>query len=770
MPLGFILQPTYRIESNRAVVHLYGKLESGESFLVRDDRERPHFWIPAADAERAAGLGARIVRSDTEPRTLDRRPVVRVEIDTPQHAPPLRDHLQAQGIECFEADVRFAYRYLIDRGIRGTLKIDGEERPGNGVDVVFENPRIEPAGWTPDLSVLSLDIETDLRASTLYSIGLSGCGADEVLIYRPNGDTPSNATGYRSERELLRAFVRRIRELDPDILTGWNVVGFDLAVLARIAGARGVRLTLGRGTEPLRVRQDGTARGRSQAVLPGRVVLDGIDLLRGAFIKMESYSLNAVAQTVLGKGKKITGSDRAAEIARRWRDDPLALADYNLVDAQLVIEILDRLRLLPLTVERSTLTGMPPDRVSASVASFDFLYLSELSKRGRVAPLARNRDELEEQGGGHVLDPQTGLHHNVLLFDFQSLYPSVVRTFNIDPLGMIEAGWDDDPIEAPNGATFARSAGILPGLLDELAPRRAAAKLAGDDVKSQAIKILMNSFYGVLGTSSCRFALPGLANAITGFGREILLWSKARFETLGFEVLYGDTDSLFVASGTADPVKAANLADELAQRLNDELAAHVWKHWGVESRLVLEFERLYLRLLLPEAKHRGGGGARKRYAGLVQTDTGTEVVLTGLEAVRRDWTTLARRAQRNLFERLFHDRDVTVYLRRLVADLRRGAFDDELVYRKTLRRKLDSYTVTTPPHVAAARKLRDPAPRVVRYYITVNGPEPTSQHSSAIDYEHYVQKQVRSIAEPVLGILGLDFDQVIGDDTQLRLF
>jgi DNA polymerase-2 len=307
-------------------------------------------------------------------------------------------------------------------------------------------------------------------------------------------------------------------------------------------------------------------------------------------------------------------------------------------------------------------------------------------------------------------------------------------------------------------------------LLDELAPRRAAAKLAGDDVKSQAIKILMNSFYGVLGTSSCRFALPGLANAITGFGREILLWSKARFETLGFEVLYGDTDSLFVASGTADPVKAANLADELAQRLNDELAAHVWKHWGVESRLVLEFERLYLRLLLPEAKHRGGGGARKRYAGLVQTDTGTEVVLTGLEAVRRDWTTLARRAQRNLFERLFHDRDVTVYLRRLVADLRRGAFDDELVYRKTLRRKLDSYTVTTPPHVAAARKLRDPAPRVVRYYITVNGPEPTSQHSSAIDYEHYVQKQVRSIAEPVLGILGLDFDQVIGDDTQLRLF
>ena len=769
MPLGFILQPTYRVESNRPVVHLYGKLASGESFLIRDDRERPHFWIRAADAKRAAGLGARI-DEDTRRRTLDRRPVARVAIDTPQQAPALRDRLQTAGIECFEADIRFAYRYLIDRGIRGTLRIEGEERPGNGVDVVFENPHIEPAEWTPDLSVLSLDIETDPRARTLFSIGLSGCGADEVLIYRPDGDTPPNASGYRSERELLRACVRRIRELDPDILTGWNVVGFDLAVLSRIAGACGVRLTLGRGTESLRVRDSGTVRGPSQAVVPGRVVLDGIDLLRGAFIKMESYSLNAVAQTVLGKGKTITGSDRAAEIERRWRDDPAALADYNLVDAQLVLEILEALRLIPLTVERSALTGMPLDRVAASVASFDFLYLSELSKRGLVAPLARNRDELEEQSGGHVLEPQTGLHRNVLLFDFQSLYPSIVRTFNIDPLGLIEACRDDDPIEAPNGATFARTAGILPGLLDELAPQRAAAKQAGDEVKSQAIKILMNSFYGVLGAAGCRFALPGLANAITGFGREILLWSKARFETLGFDVLYGDTDSLFVASGAPDPQEAVNRAGELARQLNDELAAHVRDRWRVESRLVLEFERLYLRLLLPTVKHGGGGGARKRYAGLVQTETGDEVVLTGLEAVRRDWTTLARRAQRDLFERLFRDRDVSAYLRSLVADLRRGVFDNELVYRKTLRRRLDSYTATTPPHVAAARKLPGPAPRVVRYYITVNGPEPAAQRCSAIDYEHYVQKQVRSIAEPVLGILGLDFDRVIGDDTQLRLF
>ena len=211
MPLGFILQPTYRIESNRPVAHLYGKLASGESFLIRDDRQRPHFWIPAAEAERARGLGAVVLADRPALESLDRRSLARIELDTPQQAPPLRDRLRAQGIECFEADVRFAYRYLIDRGIRGTLEIEGSEHPGNGVDVVFENPRVEPARWIPELKVLSLDIETDPRARTLYSIGLSGCGADEVLIYRPHGGAPSNACAFRSERDLLSAFVCRVR-------------------------------------------------------------------------------------------------------------------------------------------------------------------------------------------------------------------------------------------------------------------------------------------------------------------------------------------------------------------------------------------------------------------------------------------------------------------------------------------------------------------------------------------------------------------------------
>src|SRR5206468_4894541 len=158
--------------------------------------------------------------------------------------------------------------------------------------------------------------------------------------------------------------------------------------------------------------------------------------------------------------------------------------------------------------------------------------------------------------------------------------------------------------------------------------------------------------YGVLGTPACRFHNPEIANAITSFGRELLLWSKARIEEGGHRVLYGDTDSLFVLSGTGDPSEARRLGERLVLELNRDLAAHVLERWRVPSRLELEFEHLYLRLLLFAVRH-GTAGARKRYAGLVEEKGERRVVFTGLEVVRRDWTDLARRVQRELYERLY---------------------------------------------------------------------------------------------------------------------
>ena len=378
-----------------------------------------------------------------------------------------------------------------------------------------------------------------------------------------------------------------MRELDPDVLTGWNVVDFDMVVLDRIARAERVSLRLGRGTEALTLRPMAGARDARQASVPGRVVLDGIRLLRGAFVRMDDYGLDAVARAVLGEGKTFSGRGRADEILRLFEEDRRQLVEYNRTDARLALEILEKLRLVELAVERSRLTGLPLDRVASSIAAFDFLYLSALGRRRVVAPSVRTPSEsVEPQAGGHVLEPLPGVYPNVVVLDFKSLYPSLIRTFEIDPLNLIrkEAGQRaEDPIVAPNGAAFARRKGLLSEILDELMPRREAARRAGDAVKSHAIKILMNSFYGVLGTPACRFFDPRLANAITGFGRELLLWCQARIEAAGRRVLYGDTDSLFVLTGAADAAEARAVGESLADELNRDLARHIAERWRVDE-------------------------------------------------------------------------------------------------------------------------------------------------------------------------------------------
>ena len=587
------------------------------------------------------------------------------------------------------------------------------------------------------------------------------------------GRMPEHATRCLDERAALEAFCDRIRQFDPDVLTGWNTIDFDFTVLERLAARLRHPFNLGRDAGPIRLRKAEGYFGSGQATIPGRLVLDGIDLLRGAFVRMDDYSLDAVAREVLGEGKAVKGDvrDRVGEIIHNYKHDLVAFALYARTDARLAYRIVERLNLIPLAFARSRLTGMTPDRVAASIASFDFLYLSELEHEGIVAPTVRSRDSrvYAAQQGGHVLEPMSGLHRNVWVFDFKSLYPSIIRTFNIDPLSYVaDPRGGADLIETPAGA-FRREPAILPRLLDELFPRRDAAKKAGDEVASHAIKILMNSFYGVLGTPACRFYNPALANSITGIGREMLLWSKRWFEEAGFRVLYGDTDSLFVHSGANDPDRAREQGRRLATALNTDIARYISERWRVQNRLELEFEKLYLKLFLPRARH-STRGASKRYAGLLHDENADSIEFVGMEVVRRDWTALAKEVQRELYQRLFADQAVDQYLAEIVQRVRNGELDDALVYRKNLRKDTEDYTATTPPHVAAARKSTQTAGRLISYVMTTAGPEPIDNVQHPLDREHYVLKQVKPVAEPVLATLGLDFERVIGDDRQIDLY
>lgn len=771
--VGVIFQASYRVQHGRPVVYLYGRLRSGATFLARDFRQVPHFYIRATDSHRLRG----VVAQPSSKHTMSGAPVVRVDVAVPSDAPPLREQLHGAGARTFEADVRFAMRYLIDRDIRGGVEIVGEPQPGDGVAWVFDDAELRPARAQVEPRVLAFDIETNPSEERLLAISAFGLGVDEVVVVDRSGrPMPDGARAVADEYAALEWFCGLLERLDVDVLTGWNVVDFDLAFLQQVARRVGHGFRLGRGAGELRLRKAEGYFGSGQATIPGRVVLDGLDLVRGAFVRMDDYSLESVAQQVLGEGKAVQGAvrDRVQEILHNYENDLPAFALYARTDARLALQIIERLQLVQLAFARSALTGMMPDRVAASIASFDFLYLSQLSRRGLVAPTVRSDDARVHvsQAGGQVFEPLVGVHANVWVFDFKSLYPSIIRTYGIDPLNFV-SGEERvaEAVQLANGARFRRGSAqapaILPSMLDALFEQREQAKQRGDDVASQAIKILMNSFYGVLGTPACRFHNPAIANAITGQGRYLLNWLKAWFEEEGFVVLYGDTDSVFVRSDIDDPEAADRAAQRVVQRVNAELADFVSEQAGVRSRLELEYEKLYTKLFLASVRH-GSSGARKRYAGMRFGRQEPEFV--GMEVVRRDWTELAKEVQRELYQRMFEGQPVHQYLESVVQQLRSGQRQAQLVYRKGLRKPPEAYTASSPPHVVAARKAKSPPGRIVSYVMTHAGPEPMDNITAPYDIEHYVEKQIRPVAEPVLSALGLEFAKVIGDDRQLGLF
>jgi DNA polymerase-2 len=769
LPRAFLLQPTYRVRRGTAVVELYARLESGEACVVRDDRFRPYFFAPAA-AE--AWLRAQEIEFAREPalRALSGEALLRITTALPGDVPPLRERLRGAGYASFEADLRFAYRYLIDRGIRAGFEIRGPRTAlANGL-ACFENPELAPAEVSLPLRVLSLDLETTPDASRIFSAALVADGADEVHLVSP--ERVAGALCHANEAALLVAVSERIRALDPDLLTGWNVVDFDLRVWQRRAVALRLTAELGRVPGPIELQQDPGFTREWRARVPGRVVLDGIPLVRDA-LRLPDYRLETAAQAILGRGKRIDADavDAAAEISRLYREDPAALVAYNREDARLVLDLLAKEGLVELAIERSQLSGMPLDRVGASVASFDRLYLPELRARGWVAPSVSRDASAEPIRGGALIEPTPGLYRDVAVCDWKSLYPSLIRTFGLDPLAhALATRGGGDSITAPNGARFALDSAILPERIERFQARREAARRGGRRHADQAIKIMMNALFGVLGSAGCRFFDPAIANAITSFGQQTLAWTREAFEACGVRVLYGDTDSVFAQlpqrSATRDEARA--LAERLRARVECAVGERVRSTYRVAPHLVLELECVYERLLLPSVRG-GAAGSKKRYAGWRDG----ELEIVGLESVRRDWPAIARRLQERLLGDVFQDRDPIPAARALVAQLRAGALDDELVYAKRIRKgSLESYTATSPPHVQAARRAGIALGPVVRYVITEAGPEalvPGRRLSARIDYAHYVDRVLRPVADSILPFAGQTFADALGDPRQLTL-
>jgi DNA polymerase-2 len=664
-----------------------------------------------------------------------------------------RDRLQGLTLE---ADVKPSSRFLMERFINGGVRLTGAAKLEGGV-LRFQNPQVVAADVTPVFRVLSLDLETDGWDGPVLSAAVAGSGVEEVIVARDGLD----------ERAVLERLFETIRRVDPDVLLGWNVVDFDLRVLEARCLALKLPFAIGRAGESGRVLLGDTPIAR----VPGRVVLDGVATLRNASWAFERYSLEFVAQKLLGRGKKRAhGVDALAEIRRMYREDPEAFAAYNLEDARLALEIFEKAELLGFLVARTRLTGLLMDRQGGSVAAFDHLYLPKLHRRGFVAgDVGRNAPM--PSPGGHVLDSVPGLFKHVASFDFRSLYPSIIRTFHVDPLALWQPG--DDPIEGFDGARFARGEALLPGIITHLHEERTRARAAGNETLSRAVKILMNSFYGVLGTPGCRFFDPRLASSITRRGHEIIERSKGFFEAQGLQVLYGDTDSLFVRlNPSLDEAAAVKESQRLADAINAFWKERLAAEHRVESFLEMRFDALFLQFLMPTMRG-SEKGSKKRYAGLVRDGEGTQLVIRGLEAIRTDWTPLAREAQRELLHRVFAGRAWEAWLLGLRRQVLSGALDEQLIYRKRLRRDVGDYA-SVPPHVRAAKLLADAEPgddapaTDVEYLMTVQGPQPVAHRTAPIDYAHYLEKQLAPAVDVVLGQLGTSYERVAGE--QLELF
>jgi DNA polymerase-2 len=779
MQKGVILQPTYRTRNGVPIIQLYGRLESGEPFLIEDDRFRPYFFVRTQDLPRLEPDLATLFQ-ETELADLDGEQVSRITLPLPSAVRPLRDQLVGLGVRTYEADILFSYRYLMDHAIRVNVGIEGKPR-SSGTDLVrFHNPELTSTDVEVDLTYLSLDLETTPDASSIYSAGLAGCGTEEVLLVYSSD--VNGATTYSNEKDLLIALASRIRELDPDVIVGWNIAGFDLDVLARRFESLGLSAkegALGRTLGRIDIQQSQNFLRPARASIPGRMVLDGIPLVRDA-LKLPDYKLGTVAHEVLGRGKLIDeeAPDAAAEITRLYKEEPEALVAYNLEDARLVLEILEHEDLLALTRERGRLSGMQLDRVAASIASFDMIYLPELRRHGAVAPSVDPERISGPVKGGFVLDPTPGLARNVAVYDFKSLYPSLMRTFNIDPLALAR-GRRERPgaaIVAPNGAHLSREDAILSHVLERMMRSREEAKARGDRHASQAIKIMMNSMFGIFAAPSCRFFSPDLANAITSFGQQTLAWTCEAFAAEGLSVIYGDTDSVFVQLPDGEAAKADSLAEDIRVRVASLISKRIQDEYDVEAQLELELEKIFTRFFLPRVRG-GSGGSKKRYAGWIANGEEERLEIVGLESVRRDWPAVARRLQEGMLTRLFQDEAIMPFASEIVQNVRTGSLDPELVYAKRIRKgSLDRYTASSPPHIQAARKFEERSGHtikgVIRYVITARGPEPVLPGEplpTDIDRSHYLERVLRPVAESILSEQGLSFSEALGEGQQMSL-
>ncbi len=761
---GFILTGSSFDYDNRSVLKIYGQSSEG-SFQVVINTFKNYFFEQSSES--------------TDLLSLEGHSVRKREFDTNSALKLAKLEIEDSGKRTFEADVKVLERFLMDNGLYAQVKISGECTIKNNL-LTFLNPLLEKGSHYPFCKIMSFDIETG-KDGRLLSIAYSFRSKKDYKENRAcvmgEGIDTDQVFFSPNEKGLLEFFQNAVKRHDPDIFTGWNVIGFDFKFLEKKSKELQYPLYLGRGNRSLQMYQN--AKSEWNLSLEGRVIIDGPFALKMNFFSFESYSLNNVSKLLLGEGKDIDedeNHDKWDEIERRFREDKMSLAHYNIKDAVLVLDIFEKINLMDLLINRSIISGLLLEKVGGSTAAFDHFYLPALHDFGYVANNVEDVKWLRPVPGGFVLTPVVGVHSNVLVIDFKSLYPTIIQTFSIDPLSRVAS--NNNPVITSKKLAFSKTQNILPGKIAVLLDQRSLAKKQNNLPMSQSVKILMNSFYGVMGSMGCRFYHEDLPDAITGTGHWVLKTVIEFLEGLGFKVLYGDTDSLFVQLPSILDYQKKGV--ELVGLVNNFLSLKIMEEFKVDSKLEIQYDKFFRTLVFTST--RGDvGGAKKRYAGLMLKEKKDhkdqlleEIVLTGMEYVRSDWSMLAKKFQYELFRRLFYGEDLRSYILETLKKLENHELDHELILTKRLSKPLGEYIKNVPPQAKAAKMLFEQkgiVTRKPRYVMTRRGPIPIELPHADLDYDYYIERQLAPIADSLLGLLNLSFAQMsLRSGQQLSFF
>ena len=686
---GWLIDADYITENERAVVRLWCKDEDG-IFIVYDRNFTPYFYvIPYEEFDpmevraesrnriitplRAEKVKKRVFGNEIE--------VYKVYARHPQDVPKLRETFRRYG-DVREADIPFAYRYLIDMDLAcmDGINVEGRLRFERGIRVVDAESveRVRKDGF-PELRVLAFDCEM------LSEFGMADPEKDPVIIIGVKmGDFEEIIHG--DEREVISRFVKLVRELDPDIIVGYNQDGFDWPYLKKRAEKLSVRLAIGRDGSEL------TFRG-GRPKITGRLNVDLYDIAMRLDVKVKK--LENVAEFL---GRKVEIADiEAKDIYRKWSSgDYESVFRYSKQDIMNTYFIAEEL--LPMHYELSKMIRVPVDDITrmGRGRQVDWLLLSEAYSLNELAPNPREVEESYE--GAFVLEPERGLHENVYCLDFASMYPSIMIAYNISPDTFVAGRCEDCFVSPEVGHKFRKEPdGFFKRILLDLIGRRREIKerMKGLDresleyrlldIKQQTLKVLTNSFYGYTGWSGARWYCRQCAEATTAWGRHFIRKSAEIARSMGFEVLYGDTDSIFVRKDSPPEVLEGEVKN-LITRITEELP------------VTIEVDEVYRAIFFVE---------KKRYAGL--TSDG-RIVVKGLEVRRGDWCELAKEVQREVIEIILKEKDpekALKFVREVISNIKAGKYPlEKFIIYKGLTKKPSKYE-SVQAHVKAVLKARE---------------------------------------------------------------